>query len=836
MRRDVESQRAPNVDPYDADRIEEICHAALALEPAARGAFVAEACAGDERTRREVESLLRHESKVDGFLVEPALLAAAQRIAEESERTLIGEQIGVYHVQSLLGTGGMGEVYSARDTKLNRIVALKVLPARFALNLGRSVRFTREAQLLATLNHPNIGAIYGLEESHGTQALVLELVEGETLAEQVARGPLPLARALAIARQIADAIDAAHKKGVIHRDLKPANVKVTPDGVVKVLDFGLAKAVGDDESTWDLGHSPMAILGKTGDGMILGTAAYMSPEQARGNPVDKRTDIWALGCVLYELLTGRAAFARETVADTLAAVVEQDPDWTALPPATPPAIIRLLRHCLEKEIARRLHDAPNVRLAIDEEPSSNRLPVEHAASIAVLAFTDMSAARDQGWFCDGVAEEIINALAPLKGLRVAARTSAFSFKGKGDDLRTIGRKLNVTTVLDGTVRRSGDRVRITVHLNDAADGFQLWSERYDRELKDIFDVQDEIAKAIADRLRVTLAGRQDRLVGQATTNMEAYQLYLKGRGLVDRRGANVPIGLDLLRKAVALDPGYSLAWAGVSDALTVLAYSGAAAGAQSKAEAIAAAKRSIELDPTSAMGHTALACAILLYENNRAMARQEFERALELSPNYGMGRMWYALFYFQWARGEFELGISEARRALDNDPLSAYVMTNLGLCLFTAGELDEAIQTCRQAVQQDPESFVARWALGHSLALAGRFDEAISTLEAAAEMSGRHSLAITALAGAFGQVGKLAEAHALHRELMDRATRGYVSPTHLALTAEAAGDRDEAMAFARRAWDEREPSFILWARHFPQYRTLQTDPRFVAIVREMNEP
>ena len=814
-------------------RLKEAFEGARALALDARPAYLAEVCKGDEALRREVELLLAHNDQAASFLETPAMQLDDSLVAKSLE----GQCIGPYQIATLIGTGGMGEVYSARDTKLNRIVALKVLPDQFALNPARSARFTREAQLLATLNHPNIGAIYGLEESHGAQALVLELVEGETLAEQVARGPLPLARALAIARQIADALDAAHKKGIIHRDLKPANVKVTPDGVVKVLDFGLAKAVGDDDSTWDLGHSPMAILGKTGDGMILGTAAYMSPEQARGNPVDKRTDIWAFGCVLYELLTGRAAFARETVADTLAAIVERDPEWTALPPATPPTIIRLLRHCLEKEIARRVNDAPNVRLAIDEEPSSNRLPAEHAASIAVLAFTDMSAARDQAWFCDGVAEEIINALAPLKGLRVAARTSAFSFKGKGDDLRTIGRKLNVTTVLDGSVRRSGDRVRITVQLNDVADGFQLWSERYDRELKDIFDVQDEIAKAIADRLRVTLAGgRDDRLVGQATTNMEAYQLYLKGRGLVDRRGANVPIGLDLLRKAVELDPGYSLAWAGVSDALTVMAYSGAAAGAQSKAEAIAAAKRSIELDPTSATGHTALACATLLYENNRAMARQEFERALEFSPNYGMGRMWYALFYFQWARGEFELGITEARRALDNDPLSAYVMTNLGLCLFTAGQLDEAIQTCRRAVQQDPESFVARWALGHSLALAGRFDDAISTLEAAAEMSGRHSLAITALAGAFGQVGKQAEAHALHRELMDRATRGYVSPTHLALTAEAAGDRDEAMAFARRAWDEREPSFILWARHFPQYRTLQTDPRFVAILREMNEP
>ena len=376
--------------------------------------------------------------------------------------------------------------------------------------------------------------------------------------------------------------------------------------------------------------------------MILGTAAYMSPEQARGKPVDARTDIWAFGCVLYEMLTGRATFAGETLADTLAAIIERDPEWKTLPVSTPPAILHLLRRCLDKDPDRRPHDIADVRTEIDEAPGSSILPAERAASIAVLAFTDMSAAKDQDWFCDGIAEEILNALTPLKGLRVAARTSAFSFKGKGDDLRTIGEKLNVTTVLEGSVRRAGDRVRITVQLSDVANGFQLWSERYDRELKDIFDVQDEIAKAIVERLRVTLAiGKDDRLVEQATTNIEAYQLYLKGRALVDRRGASVPAGLDLLRKAVALDPGYSLAWAGVAEAFIVLAHSGAARGSESKSLAMAAARRSIELDPASAAGHAALACAALLYENNREMARQEFERALELSPSYGMGRCWY---------------------------------------------------------------------------------------------------------------------------------------------------------------------------------------------------
>ena len=514
---------------------------------------------------------------------------------------------------------------------------------------------------------------------------------------------------------------------------------------------------------------------------------------------------------------------------------------------------RLIDRCLEKQPRDRIQTATEILAELKAQrrawesgagwavrpaaPDITARPAERVASIAVLAFTDMSAAKDQDWFCDGIAEEILNALTPLKGLRVAARTSAFSFKGKSDDLRTIGEKLNVTTVLEGSVRRAGDRVRITVQLSDVANGFQLWSERYDRELKDIFDVQDEIAKAIAERLRVTLAGgKDDRLVEQATTNVEAYQLYLKGRALLSRRGASIPAALDLFRKAVELDPGYSLAWAGIADAFTGLAITGSVRGSESKPQAMAAATRSIELDPASAAGHTALACATLLYENNRTMAKQEFERALELSPSYVLGRCWYALFYLQWARGEFEQGIAEARRALDGDPLSAYVTMLLACCLCTAGRLDEAIETARRAVQQDPESFVARWVLGVSLGTAGRFEEAVSTLEAAAGMSGRHSRALTSLAGVFGQWGKPSEASALHRELMDRASRAYVPLTYLILTAEAAGQHEEAMAFARRAWDEREPTFILHARHFPEFRALHSDPRFAAILREMDEP
>src|SRR5262245_23082946 len=577
----------------------------------------------------------------------------------------------------------MGEVYRARDTKLNRDVALKILPEAFARDADRLARFRREAQAVATLNHPHIVTIFSIEEQGDVPFMTMELIEGSALAQGIPAGGLSLARFFDIAVALAEALSAAHRKHIIHRDLKPANVMVTDDGNVKVLDFGLARTVEPDVVRL---AEAVTSLGLTAEGTIVGTMPYMSPEQIEAKPLDHRTDLFSLGIILYEMATGERPFRGDSSPGLMSSILKDHP----IPVGErrtdlPGGVCRLLGQCLEKLRSDRIQTANEVlvelkaqrrawesgtatagRAAPNIAPAPDHAPPERAASIAVLAFTDMSAAKDQDWFCDGIAEEILNALTPLEGLRVAARTSAFSFKGKGDDLRTIGEKLKVTTVLEGSVRRAGDRVRITVQLSDVANGFQLWSERYDRELKDIFDVQDEIAKTIAERLRVTLAGgKDDRLVERVTTNVQAYQLYLKGRALVDRRGASIPAGLDLLRMAVELDPGYSLAWAGVADALTVMTYSGAARGSESKAQAMAAARRSIELDPASAVGHTSLACATLLFENNRAVAKRTFERALELNPSYAMGRCWYGHFYLNWAGGDFERGIAQVRRALE---------------------------------------------------------------------------------------------------------------------------------------------------------------------------
>ena len=446
---------------------------------------------------------------------------------------------------------------------------------------------------------------------------------------------------------------------------------------------------------------------------------------------------------------------------------------------------------------------------------------------------------DQEWFCDGIAEEILNALTPLKNLRVAAKASAFSLRGKSDDLKTIGEKLNVTTVLSGSVRRAGDRVRITVQLSEVATGFQLWSERYDRELRDIFDVQDEIAMAITDRLKVSLdddpLDRLARLVERGTTDVEAYQRYLQGRAMLARRRGDVTKAIELFREAVVLDADYAMAWSGIADAYSMLVYYGLAPGAEVKPHAIAAATRAIELEPSSAAGHASLACAVLMFDQDLPRAEQEFERALQLNPRYVQGRCWYALFYLQWTRGAFDQGVMHARRALADDPLSAYPAMFLAGCLQVAGRLDEALATARLAVERDSESFAARWILGETLALAGRTDEAVAVYHEAAGMTDS-PVALSGLAFAHAQAGRTADAARIHEELTARAGERYVPFVLLASTAAAAGRHDEAIALARHAWDHREPTFKLWARHFHELRTLRTDPRFDAILRELDAP
>ena len=447
----------------------------------------------------------------------------------------------------------------------------------------------------------------------------------------------------------------------------------------------------------------------------------------------------------------------------------------------------------------------------------------------------MSADPENEFFADGITEDIINALTQLEGLRVAARTSSFSFKGKSPEISEVATRLKVKTVLEGSVHRAANRLRVTAQLINAADGYHIWSERFDRELQDVFAIQDEIATKIAERLKVTLTGDAGApLVKPQTDNLEACQLYVKGRALLYKRGLGMRRGLECFKQSIVLDPSYALAWAGLADAYTTLGYYGFAVPGDMAAEARRAAVRALELGPDLAESHNALACAALMFDRDWTTSEREFRRALELNPSYVQARCWYALFYLQCVAGRFEDGVAEARRALDLDPLSAYATTVYALTLGMAERNSDAIHYARLAVERDPDSFVARWILEICLFLDARFAESVAAAEMALAISGRHAWALAGLADTYAQWGKPAEARALYDELCARAVREYVSPTVLAWAAASVGETDRARSLVEQAYRDGDP-FLLFAR-VPTFHALLAVPGVRAVLRRLNFP
>ncbi len=559
-----------------------------------------------------------------------------------------GSRLGPYEVLAPLGAGGMGEVYRARDGRLGREVAIKVLPAELAGDAERLERFEREARAAAALNHPNILAVHDLGTHEGAPFLVCELLEGETLRDRLRAGRPAPAAALGWALQLARGIAAAHARGVVHRDLKPENLFLTRDGHLKILDFGLAKV----SAPATVAATAPTVAG-TLAGTLLGTAGYMAPEQARGLPADARSDIFAFGAVVYELLAGESAFQRETAADTLAAVLREEPrELAATPLGLPPEVVRLVRRCLAKRPEDRYQSAADLAFDLETLAAAPRAAPEAAAtaSVAVLPFSDLSPGRDQEYFCDGVAEEILNALCCVAGLRVAARTSSFQFRHVALDVRAIGQRLGVTHVLEGSVRKAGDRLRVTVQLVEVDGGYHLWSERYDRGLADVFEIQDEIAQKVALALRGVLSEALRRGQRQAATrNVEAYDYYLRGRQFFyQARRRGMEYARQMFERALALDPGYALAWAGLADCSSWLApWWGNDPEEIRRGEE--ASRRAVELAPGLAETHASRGQSLVL-ARRFAEAEEEFQTALRLQPGLFEALYFYARACFAQGR------------------------------------------------------------------------------------------------------------------------------------------------------------------------------------------
>jgi eukaryotic-like serine/threonine-protein kinase len=765
-------------------RVKALFQAAVERPPEERDAFLAAAAGEDEALRREVESLLTSDTSDVSFLdrlpvasesvlADPFAALATSMDSRLSHTVLAaGLRVGPYEIVAPLGAGAMGEVYRARDTKLNRIVALKVLPERFALDPDRSARFTREAHLLATLNHPNIAAIYGLEESdpstgsgQAAQALVLELVDGPTLADRIALGPISLEEALPIARQIADAVEAAHEKGIIHRDLKPANIKIARNGVVKVLDFGLAK-VWDGAAQSDLSRSSKLTATHLGERTILGTPAYMSPEQARGASLDPRTDIWSFGCVLYEMLTGRASFAGDTISDTLAAVLDREPDWAALPATVPAAVRTLIRRCLEKNGRQRIADISVAQFVLDDLANvasaraaldaarETSAPRDHKPSIAVLPFANMSADKENEYFGDGLAEEVINALAHIPGLQVAGRTSSFLFRGQDVELSEVGRRLNVEHLLEGSVRRAGNRVRVTAQLIKVADGFHLWSERFDREWTDIFAIQDEITDAIASALRIRLSA-DSSTTRRHKPNLRAYEAYLKARDLwyTAMPGAFVQTKA-MLEHAIALDAQFALPYSLLGGCYTMLANSGLKPAHDVMPLARAAEETALRVDPALPEAHALLGVCAGSFGHDWIGAEREWRLAMAREPISRDVRLWYGNHY-----------------------------------LLPIGRLAEAVETMASALPEDPLNLVYRHHYARGLRHLGRLDEAEAELRGVLDLDANFPWALETLGAVCAQQGNSEEALALTERAHVATPWSYTVVGQLAALRDRAGDR-----------------------------------------------
>ena len=863
-------------------RVKEIFHEALRHDDAQRDAFLDDACVDDPHLRIEVESLLISLNEAKTFLEEPVYLTSSP--TGDYWQFSNNEVISHYRIVEPIGLGGMGEIYLAEDEKLNRQVALKVLAKEMVQNIDRLHRFKREALAVSALNHPNILTVFEFDNVDGINLLATEYVKGKTLRELLRDGPLEVADAVDVGIQVASALRSAHAAGVIHRDIKPENIMIRDDGYVKVLDFGLAKLTGDMRSKENDRTLTQAF---STPGVIMGTATYMSPEQARSASVDCRTDIFSFGVVLYEMLAGRAPFTGETTADIIAEIIQKEPSNASIHnSAVTDDLDRVISKCLEKNrhdryqtsddlladlrtaseyagVRRRADDSvdpqgidlPTVLMEPSQQEPDTRekkhplaavvfgiillLGIVAAsywyfsrdnqiASIAVLPFTNESGNADVEYLSDGMTESLINALSTLPNLSVKARNTVFKYKGERIDEKQVGQDLSVQAVLLGRITQRDDNLTVHLSLVDVATGKNLWGYQYDRKIQDLAVLQREITHDVSQKLRTRLSKADaSDLTKNYTANSEAYQDYLRGRYFWNKRSPDsIPKAVEYFNLAIAKDPGFALAYAGLADCYVTPAMRMAPREAMPRAKA--SAVRALQIDDSLAEAHTSLARVLQIYEWNWKEAEKEYKRAIELNPRYPIAHQWYRGYF----ENRLEDAVVERRIALDLDPLSPIVNFELGRAFYLGKEYDRALEQLNKTLELDPSFPAALQYVPLVYIQKGMIDEAVASTRRLTENS---SLGRSVSGYVLAAAGRKDEARQVLAELKRLRSHEYIPAVGISLIHVGLGENEEALNWLEEGYNERAFQ-MQFLKLDPSWDPLRNDPRFIALVRRIGSP